>query len=230
MRILLIEDDKGVADLILDQLIAAKHEVEYANNGSDGLSLAEINDYDVLIVDRMLPELDGLGIIKKLRESGDKTPILILSALSDVDNRLEGLEAGGDDYLTKPYSPDELLVRLDVLAKRGEVAFGKTMIQNGEVEMNLLKREVTVNGNVVDLLKREYNLLEFLMKKPNQVVSRSLLLEKVWDYHFDPQTNIIDVHISRLRKKLESFSEKKIIVTVRGAGYMLVTEDDSDDS
>ncbi len=174
-----------------------------------------------MIVDRMLPEVEGLKIIQTMRATDNKTPVLILSALDDVDERVKGLKAGGDDYLTKPFAFSELLARVEVLSKRSQSEFGKTVITNGDLEINLLSRTVKVKGKEVDLLQREYTLLEFFMKKPNQVITRSMLLENVWDYNFDPQTNIIDVHISRLRKKLDPHIDKQPIVTVRGAGYML---------
>ncbi len=224
MKICVIEDDVGVANFIIKGLRESGHTVDHADNGKDGLFLAMTEKYDVLIIDRMLPEVEGLKIAQTMRAADNKTPILILSALGDVDERVKGLRAGGDDYLSKPFAFSELLARVEVLAKRSNLEFGKTVIKNGEIEINLLSRTVKVNGNEVDLLQREYALLEYLMKKPNQVITRSMLLENVWDYNFDPQTNIIDVHISRLRKKLDQHSTYQSIVTVRGAGYMLKTE------
>ncbi len=221
MKILLIEDDQSVASYISKGLKESNHTVDHADNGKDGLFLATTEKYDVMIVDRMLPEVEGLKIIQTMRATDNKTPVLILSALDDVDERVKGLKAGGDDYLTKPFAFSELLARVEVLSKRSQSEFGKTVITNGDLEINLLSRTVKVKGEEVDLLQREYTLLEFFMKKPNQVITRSMLLENVWDYNFDPQTNIIDVHISRLRKKLEPHVDKQPIVTVRGAGYML---------
>lgn len=221
MKILLIEDDHGVASYIVKGLKESNHIVDHADNGKDGLFLATTEKYDVMIVDRMLPEVEGLKIIQTMRATDNKTPVLILSALGDVDERVKGLKAGGDDYLVKPFAFSELLARVEVLSKRNQTEFGKTVITNGEIEINLLSRVVKVNGKEVDLLQREYTLLEYFMKKPNQVITRSMLLENVWDYNFDPQTNIIDVHISRLRKKLDTHIDKQPIVTVRGAGYML---------
>jgi len=221
MKILLIEDDNSVASYIAKGLKEENHVVNHADNGKDGLFLATTEEYDVMVVDRMLPEVEGLKIVQTLRAMDNKTPVLILSALDDVDERVKGLKAGGDDYLVKPFAFSELLARIEVLSKRGQIEFGKTVISNGDLEINLLSRRVKVKDQEVDLLQREYTLLEFFMKKPNQVITRSMLLENVWDYNFDPQTNIIDVHISRLRKKLDPFVEKQPIVTVRGAGYML---------
>lgn len=221
MKILLIEDDQSVASYIVKGLKESNHIVDHADNGKDGLFLATTEKYDVMIVDRMLPEVEGLKIIQTMRATDNKTPVLILSALGDVDERVKGLKAGGDDYLVKPFAFSELLARVEVLSKRNQTEFGKTVIENGDIEINLLSRVVKVKDQEVDLLQREYTLLEYFMKKPNQVITRSMLLENVWDYNFDPQTNIIDVHISRLRKKLEPFVEKQPIVTVRGAGYML---------
>ncbi len=221
MKILLIEDDKSVAAYIVKGLKESNHTVDHADNGKDGLFLATTEKYDVMIVDRMLPEVEGLKIIQTMRATDNKTPVLILSALGDVDERVKGLKAGGDDYLVKPFAFSELLARVEVLSKRNQTEFGKTVIENGDIEINLLSRVVKVKGQEVDLLQREYTLLEYFMKKPNQVITRSMLLENVWDYNFDPQTNIIDVHISRLRKKLDPFTDKQLIVTVRGAGYML---------
>ncbi len=221
MKILLIEDDQSVAAYIVKGLKESNHIVDHADNGKDGLFLATTEKYDVMIVDRMLPEVEGLKIIQTMRSIENKTPVLILSALGDVDERVKGLKAGGDDYLVKPFAFSELLARVEVLSKRNQTEFGKTVIENGDIEINLLSRVVKVKGQEVDLLQREYTLLEYFMKKPNQVITRSMLLENVWDYNFDPQTNIIDVHISRLRKKLDPFTDKQLIVTVRGAGYML---------
>lgn len=221
MKILLIEDDQSVASYIVKGLKESNHIVDHADNGKDGLFLATTEKYDVMIIDRMLPEVEGLKIIQTMRATDNKTPVLILSALGDVDERVKGLKAGGDDYLVKPFAFSELLARVEVLSKRNQTEFGKTVIENGDIEINLLSRVVKVKDQEVDLLQREYTLLEYFMKKPNQVITRSMLLENVWDYNFDPQTNIIDVHISRLRKKLEPFVEKQPIVTVRGAGYML---------
>ncbi|MPV86659.1 response regulator transcription factor [Ostreibacterium oceani] len=221
MKILLIEDDMGVANYVIKGLKESGHTVDHADNGKDGLFLAMTEKYDVMIIDRMLPEVEGLKIIQTMRASDNKTPTLILSALGDVDERVKGLKAGGDDYLIKPFAFSELLARIEVLSKRSQTEFGKTLIKNGPIEINLLSRTVKVNDQPVDLLQREYTLLEYFMKKPNQVITRSMLLENVWEYNFDPQTNIIDVHISRLRKKLDAHIDTQPIVTVRGAGYML---------
>ncbi|PID65408.1 MAG: DNA-binding response regulator [Gammaproteobacteria bacterium] len=221
MKILLIEDDQSVASYIIKGLQESNHNVDHADNGKDGLFLATTEKYDVMVVDRMLPKVEGLKIVQTMRATDNKTPVLILSALGDVDERIKGLKAGGDDYLVKPFAFSELLARIEVLSKRNQTEFGKTVIVNGDIEINLLSRVVKVKGKEVELLQREYTLLEYLMKKPNQVITRSMLLENVWAYNFDPQTNIIDVHISRLRKRLEPFVDKQPVVTVRGAGYML---------
>lgn len=228
MNILVIEDDMSVAEFIIENLREYGHDVDHANDGKSGMMMAmdaKVSDkYDVLVVDRMLPEVEGLTIIETLRKADYKTPVLILSALGEVDDRVKGLKAGGDDYLVKPFAFSELLARIEVLSKRSEARFGRTTIQNGDIDINLLTRVVKVNGEKVDLLQREYALLEYFMQKPDQVITRSMLLENVWSYNFDPQTNIIDVHISRLRKKLDKHSDKQFIVTVRGAGYMLKSD------
>lgn len=222
MRILVIEDDKDVAAYIRGGLEENGHTVDTASDGRDGLFLATTEKYDVLIVDRMLPELDGLTIIKTLRGAGNSVPALILSALGEVDDRVKGLRAGGDDYLVKPFAFAELLARIEVLQRRGQGdAQQETTLRAGDLEMDLLARKVICAGQAIDVQAREFRLLEYLLRHKGQVVTRTMLLENVWDYHFDPQTNVIDVHISRLRGKINRDSKKQIIRTVRGAGYII---------
>jgi two-component system OmpR family response regulator len=204
MRILLIEDDSSVAQFIVRGFREGGHTIDHADNGKDGLFLATTEDYDALIVDRMLPKVDGLSIIRTLRASDDHTPALILSALGQVDDRVKGLQAGADDYLTKPFAFSELEARLDALARRSQgKATTETELSVGDLEMDLLSREVRRGGKTIALQPRDFQLLEYLMRHAGQVVTRTMLLENVWDYHFDPQTNVIDVHISRLRAKVD---------------------------
>lgn len=222
MRLLIIEDDPRIRDYVQKGLKEAGHSVDTAEDGENGLFLASQEPYDVLVIDRMLPKMDGLSIIRALRGSGHQAGVLILSSLGDVDDRVTGLRAGGDDYLVKPFAFVELLARVEALGKRsgtGKSAFA-TMLSAGPVEMDLLARKVKVAGRAVELQPREFRLLEYLMKFKGQLVTRTMLLEAVWDYHFDPQTSVIDVHISRLRKKLGD-ANNSIIKTVRGAGYII---------
>ena len=221
MRVLVIEDDQETAAYIKKGVEEAGHVIDSAGNGKDGLSLAASEDYDALIIDRMLPEMDGLTIVKTLRSSEVQTPVLILSALGEVDDRVQGLKAGGDDYLVKPFAFSELLARLEALVRRTEVGAPATKLQVGDLEMDLLGRVVMRDGRVIELQPREFRLLEYLMRHHGRVVTRTMLLEKVWDYHFDPQTNIIDVHISRLRGKIDKEFAKPLLHTVRGSGYVL---------
>jgi two-component system OmpR family response regulator len=199
------------------------HTTNTADNGKDGLFLATTEDYDAIIVDRMLPELDGLTIIKTIRGAGNATPALILSALGEVDDRVKGLRSGGDDYLVKPFAFTELLARIEVLNRRQDNAGShqETTRRADDLELNLLSRKVTRRGKNIDLQSREFQLLEYMLRYKGQVVTRTMLLEHVWDYHFDPQTSVIDVHISRLRSKIDKGFDKKIIRTVRGAGYII---------
>ncbi len=222
MRVLVIEDDREVADYIGKGLREAGHTGDHADNGKDGLFMAASEPYDVLIVDRMLPYLDGLSIIRTLRASGNTTPALILSALGEVDDRVEGLQAGGDDYLVKPFAFSELIARLEALARRAhpETA-GTTKLSVADLEVDLLKREVRRAGKTLEIKPTEFRLLEYLLRHRGQVVTRTMLLEGVWDYHFDPQTNVIDVHISRLRSKIDKGFDPPLLHTVRGAGYRL---------
>lgn len=226
MRLLLIEDDQEVADYICKGLKESGHAIDHAPDGRQGLILATTGNYEVLVVDRMLPELDGLTLIKTLRGAGNTTPVLILSALGQVDDRVQGLRSGGDDYLIKPFAFSELLARIEVLQRRLQLnTTQETKLAAADLEIDLLSRKVTRNGHVIDLQAREYRLLEYILKHKGQVVTRTMLLENVWDYHFDPQTNIIDVHISRLRHKIDKNSEKPLIRTIRGTGYII---DDTD--
>ena len=222
MRLLLIEDDPEVANYINKGLSEAGHTVDAANDGKTGLLLATTEDYDVMIIDRMLPGLDGLTIVKSVRAANIPTPILILSALGEVDDRVEGLKAGADDYLIKPFAFSELDARLEVLQRR--TATGRSMdtrLKVGDLELDQLSRSASRAGKPIELQPREYRLLEYLMRHAGQVVTRTMLLEHVWDYHFDPQTNVIDVHISRLRSKIDKGYDKVLLHTVRGAGYMI---------
>lgn len=221
MNILIVEDDRQTASFIQKGLSESGYVVDHAADGESGLHLALHGSYDALIVDRMLPKRDGLSLIQALRAQKLATPVLILSALGDVDQRVEGLRAGGDDYLVKPYAFSELLARLQALLRRAQPTTETTTLKVRDLEMDLLKRRVTRNGKVISLQPREFNLLEYLMRHAGQVVTRTMLLEKVWDYHFDPQTNVIDVHISRLRSKIDKDFDVPLLHTIRGAGYLL---------
>ncbi|MCP4780148.1 MAG: response regulator transcription factor [Hyphomicrobium sp.] len=221
MRVLVIEDDRETAQFLRKALKESGHAADIAEDGETGLSLAQEGNYDVLIVDRMLPRLDGLSAIKELRAKDMRTPVLILSALGDVDDRVKGLRAGGDDYLTKPYAYSELLARVEALARRSVPAEQETRYIVGGLVLDRLSHRVTRDGEPIQLQPREYRLLEYLMKHAGQVVTRTMLLEHVWDYHFDPQTNVIDVHVSRLRGKIDKNFDKPLLHTVRGAGYTI---------
>lgn len=221
MRILIIEDDKETAAYLVKGLREAGHVVDHAANGKDGLFFAAGEKYDAMIVDRLLPHVDGLTIISTVRASGNTTPALILSALGEVDDRIRGLRAGGDDYLVKPFSFAELLARLDAVTRRGAGKATETVLRLGDLEMDLLARTVRRGPRVIDLKPQEFRLLEYLLRNAGRVVTRTMLFESVWDYHFDPQTNVIDVHISRLRAKIDEGEGHALIHTVRGAGYCL---------
>ena len=223
MRLLIIEDDREAAAYLVKAFREAGHLADSAHDGLDGYALACEGAYDVLIVDRMLPKLDGLSLIRSLREQGVSTPVLILSALGQVDDRVKGLRAGGDDYLPKPYAFSELLARTEALARRrgGSGTVAQTRYHVGDLELDRLSHRVTRAGREVPLQPREFRLLEHLMHHAGQVVTRTMLLEHVWDYHFDPQTNVVDVHVSRLRAKLDKGFSYPMIQTVRGAGYVL---------
>ena len=221
MRILVIEDDADTAAYMVKGLKESGYVVDHAADGKDGMFHAMSGNYDALIVDRMLPNVDGLSIIQAIRTAGIKTPALILSALGAVDDRVKGLKAGGDDYLTKPYAFVELLARLDALMRRRAPAAVRTRLQVGDLELDLLTRTAKRGDTAIELQPREFRLLEYLMRHAGQVVTRTMLLESVWEYHFDPQTNVIDVHISRLRAKIDKGFETALLHTVRGAGYMI---------
>ncbi|TGD98965.1 response regulator transcription factor [Methylobacterium nonmethylotrophicum] len=223
MRLLIIEDDREASAYLSKAFREAGHVADTADDGLDGYALAREGGYDVLVVDRMLPKLDGLSLIRSLREQGVETPVLILSALGQVDDRVKGLKAGGDDYLPKPYAFSELMARIEVLARRrgGSSGAEVTSYRVGDLELDRLSHRVTRAGQEIPLQPREFRLLEYLMRHAGQVVTRTMLLEHVWDYHFDPQTNVIDVHVSRLRAKVDKGFDRPMIHTVRGAGYMV---------
>ncbi|MEW7007736.1 response regulator transcription factor [Lentilitoribacter sp. EG35] len=221
MKILIIEDDLETAAYLSKAFREAGVTVDHASDGDSGYFLATENTYDVMVVDRMLPKRDGLSIISSLREKGNETPVLILSALGQVDDRVTGLRAGGDDYLTKPYAFSELLARVEILGRRKGTRDTETSYRVGDLELDRLSHEVRRAGQLINLQPREYTLLEYLMNNAGQVVTRTMLLENVWDYHFDPQTNVIDVHISRLRGKIEKGFNGALLHTIRGAGYIL---------
>ncbi len=222
MRLLIVEDDAEAAAYLVKAFREAGHVPDHAADGLEGYALAQGGGYDVLVVDRMLPRMDGLSLLRSLREQDDATPALILSALAQVDDRVKGLRAGGDDYLPKPYAFSELLARVEVLARRrGAPASEPTTYRVGDLVLDRLAHRVTRAGEEIVLQPREFRLLEYLMKHAGQVVTRTMLLENVWDYHFDPQTNVIDVHVSRLRAKIDKGFEHAMIHTIRGAGYMV---------
>ncbi len=221
MRILIIEDDHEAAQYMAKGLRETGYVVDCAGDGEEGFARAEAGGYDVLVVDRMLPKLDGLALVARLRAAGDQTPILFLSALGEVDDRVRGLKAGGDDYLVKPYAFAELLARIEALVRRRDPAQVQTRLKVGDLELDLLSRSCFRAGQRIDLQPREFRLLEFLMRHAGHVVTRTMLLENVWEYHFDPQTNVIDVHISRLRAKIDRGFGEPLLHTLRGAGYML---------
>ncbi|MFC3165034.1 response regulator transcription factor [Ciceribacter thiooxidans] len=224
MKILVIEDDLEAAAYMVKGFREAGIVADHASDGESGLFMASENGYDVLIVDRMLPRRDGLSVISELRKRGVETPVLILSALGQVDDRVTGLRAGGDDYLPKPYAFSELLARVEVLGRRKGKPEQDMVYRVGDLELDRLSHEVRRGGRELLLQPREFRLLEYLMKNAGQVVTRTMLLENVWDYHFDPQTNVIDVHVSRLRSKIEKDFDKPLLKTVRGAGYMIKDE------
>ncbi len=223
-RILVIEDDPETAEQLVDELSSHGYEVDLATNGPDGFERGRSADYAVMTIDRMLPGLDGLAVIRRLREAGVATPALILSALGEIDDRVRGLRAGGDDYLVKPFAFAELLARVEALGRRPSSEAPVTKLKVADLELDLLSRTVTRAGKKIDVQPREFRLLEHLMRHAGQVVTRTMLLEKVWDYHFDPQTNVIDVHVSRLRGKVDRGFDKPLIHTVRNAGYMIRAE------
>ena len=221
MRILIIEDDLQAAEAMRQGLAEAGFECAHAADGELGLEAARQGGFNVLIVDRMMPRRDGVSVVETLRREGDATPVLFLSAMGEIDDRVVGLKAGADDYLVKPYAFAELIARVEALTRRRETGAVSTTLKVGDLEMNLLTREVSRAGREADLQPREFQLLEFLMRHAGQSVTRTMLLEKVWEYHFDPQTNVIDVHISRLRSKIDKGFDRVMLQTVRGAGYRL---------
>lgn len=221
MRMLVVEDDVEAQRYLVNGLRESGHVVDDAADGETGLTLALSRPYDVAVIDRMLPKMDGLRLVQELREHGNVTPVLFLSALSEVDDRVKGLKAGGDDYLTKPYAFVELLARIDALMRRRQPSAVKTRLQVGDLELDLLTRGAKRNGSSIELQPREFRLLEYLMRHAGQVVTRTMLLESVWEYHFDPQTNVIDVHVSRLRAKIDKGFDLPLLQTIRGAGYMI---------
>jgi two-component system OmpR family response regulator len=224
MHLLLIEDDAEAARYLAKGLRESGYAVDIAVDGRDGLFQATERQYDLIIADRQLPHLDGLSIVQMLRKQGNKVPVLILSALGSVDERIEGLRAGGDDYLTKPFAFGELLARIEALLRRGQGATATTRLKVSDLDIDLLGRTVTRGGRRIDLTAKEFQLLEFLARRQGQVVTRTMLLEGVWDLHFDPQTNVIDVHMSRLRTAVDRDFPAALIHTVRGAGYVLRDE------
>jgi two-component system, OmpR family, response regulator len=224
MKVLVIEDDREAAAYVVKGLGESGYVVDHAAEGRDGLFMATDGSYDALVVDRMLPGMDGLAVISALRAAEVRTPALILSALGAVDDRVKGLRAGGDDYLVKPFAFAELLARLEALLRRSGGGQPMTRLAAGDLEMDLLARKVRRGGREIELLPREFRLLEFMMRRAGQVVTRTMLLENVWDYHFDPQTNVIDVHVSRLRQKIDKGFDRPLLHTVRGAGYRLAAD------
>jgi len=221
MRILIVEDDVEAADAMERGLSDGGHDCVRAADGEEGLKAANSGQFDVMIVDRMMPRMDGVTLVETLRRQGDQTPVLFLSALGEINDRVEGLKAGGDDYLVKPYAFAELIARVEALARRRETGSVQTLLRVGDLEMDLIARTVHRQGKEIDLQPREFQLLEFMMRHAGQSVTRTMLLEKVWEYHFDPQTNVIDVHVSRLRSKIDKGFDRPMLQTIRGAGYRL---------
>ncbi len=221
MRILIVEDDLEAAEAMAKGLAEAGHDCTHGADGEAGLAHARDGEFDVMVVDRMMPKMNGVQLVEALRREGDRTPVLFLSALGEVSDRVDGLQAGGDDYLVKPYAFPELIARIEALARRRDTGSVQTLLKVGELEMDLIARTVHRQGKEIDLQPREFQLLEFMMRHAGQSVTRTMLLEKVWHYHFDPQTNVIDVHISRLRSKIDKGFDRPMLQTVRGAGYRL---------
>ena len=221
MRILVVEDDAEAAQAMCRGLGEAGHSCTTAIDGQKGLDAARAGDFEVMVVDRMMPNMDGVALVEALRREGDDTPVLFLSALGEIEDRVTGLRAGADDYLVKPYAFAELIARVEALSRRRETGSVLTQLRVGDLEMDLIARRVHRAGREIDLQPREFQLLEFLMRHAGQAVTRTMLLEKVWEYHFDPQTNVIDVHISRLRSKIDKGFDRPMLETIRGAGYRL---------
>ena len=220
MKILLVEDDKQTAGYIAKGLREHGHVVDHADNGRDGLYMATGEPYDVMIVDRNLPKMDGLSLVKAARDAGARTPTLFLTTMGGVDDRVAGLDAGADDYLVKPFAFAELLARVSALARRPPIV-AQTKLSAGDLEIDLLARTVTRGGKRLELLAQEFKILEYLMRHAGEIVTRTMLLEKVWDFHFDPKTNIVETHISRLRSKIDKGFDRPLLHTVRGAGYVI---------
>jgi two-component system OmpR family response regulator len=223
-RLLLVEDDAGIATEISEELRSRGFDVTVASSGDAGLKCALEDSFSVMIIDRMLPFLDGLSLIETMRGQGVKVPVLVLSALSAVDDRVSGLKAGGDDYLTKPFAMEELIARIEALLRR-PVDTRETVLRVGPLIMDLIERTVTRDGREVELLPREFRLLEYLMRRPGQVLTRNMLLEDVWNYRFVPQTNLVDVHIGKLRRKVDAPDDEPLICSIRGVGFMLRVSD-----
>ena len=221
MKILLIEDDLDTSRFVAGGLRERGHVVDQSADGRDGLFLASEEGYDVMVIDRMLPRVDGLAIVKTVRAAGVKAPVLILTTLGGVNDRVEGLEAGADDYLVKPFAFAELLARVNALARRPPITAEESVLRVGDLEMNRLKRTVTRAGRRIELQQQEFKLLEYLMRNSGQVVTRTMLLENVWEFHFDPRTSVVETHISRLRAKVDRDFDRELIHTVRGSGYRL---------
>jgi two-component system OmpR family response regulator len=221
MKILLVEDDKTTGEYISNGLREEGHTVDWLQNGKDGLIQATIHDYDVMIIDRMLPGLDGISLVKTLRGAGNLSPVLLLTSINGVDDRIDGLNAGADDYLGKPFSFGELSARLNALGRRPQVLEKESVLKAGDLKMDLIGRKVTRQDKVIELLPREFSLLETLLKRKGRVQTRTMLLEAVWDISFDPQTNVVETHISRLRAKIDKPFDTEIIKTVRGVGYRI---------
>ena len=221
MKILLIEDDSATADYIGSGLREEGHDVDRSDNGKIGLELAFTRDYDVMVVDRMLPGMDGLSVVRALRSAGRDIPVLFLSAIGGVEDRVEGLDGGGDDYLRKPFAFSELTARINALGRRAPSRREETILKVGDLEMNLIARQVTRAGQRIDLQPREFRLLEYLMRNRGRVLTRTMLLERVWDFHFDPKTTVVETHVSRLRSKVDRPFDAEMIQTIRGSGYIL---------
>ncbi|MAU95795.1 MAG: DNA-binding response regulator [Fulvimarina sp.] len=223
MKVLVIEDDRSTADYVVAGLKEEGHDPDHSASGPNGLELACTRDYDAIVVDRMLPGLDGLSIVKALRSSGRDTPVIFLTSVSGLDDRVEGLEAGADDYLVKPFAFSELMARLNALARRSPLRREETVLKVGDLEMNLIARTVRRGASDIDLQPREFRLLEYMMRNRGRVLTRTMLLERVWEFHFDPKTNVVETHVSRLRSKVDRPFSGEMIRTIRGSGYMLNT-------
>lgn len=221
MKILIVEDDKSVADYIHDHFTEYGYSADLAHDGKIGLSKALNNDYDVMVLDRMLPSMSGLALLDAVRAAGKQTPAIVLSAKGEVEDRIKGLKSGADDYMVKPFAFEELLARVEVIAARNQQAHSATELSAKDLVLDLINRTVTRQSTQIDLQSKEFKLLEFLLKNKGKIVTRTMLLEKVWSYNFDPQTNVIDVHVSRLRNKIDKGFDTPIIETVRGMGYLI---------